>query len=155
MSDEILRHLLATIAYRFHSAVGDLDEDFAAFDPGHDARSPARLVAHCVQVLHRARRSFEPGAASPNVRKMDWDALRDALHEELRALDGHLERGDPAHDLDRLRMLQGPFADVLTHIGQLNLLRRLEGSPAPAQSYPRAPVEIGRLGADQGPPVVS
>jgi hypothetical protein len=153
MSPDLPRHLLATIAYRFHFAVGDLDEELARRDPGAGARSCAGLTAHCVQVLHLARRAFRPDTPAPSVEESDWEELRRAFHRQLEALDGHLRRGDRPRDPDLTVLLQGPFADVLTHIGQMNLLRRLLGRPAPAQSYLHAPVRIGRVGGDQGPPV--
>lgn len=49
---ELLRHLVATLAYRGGVAVLDTPEDFAAFRMGENVRTPAELLAHigdCVE----------------------------------------------------------------------------------------------------------
>jgi hypothetical protein len=40
-------------------------------------------------------------------------------------------------------------ADALTHTGQLSMLRRMADSPIRGESYARAEISIGRVGADQ------
>ena len=47
------------------------------------------------------------------------------------------------------RLLQGPIADTLTHIGQIAMLRRLAGSPVRGENYYVADVIVGNLGAAQ------
>ncbi len=49
-------------------------------------------------------------------------------------------------------MFQGPVADALTHVGQINTLRRLAQSPVKGESYYEAAIETGRVSADQAPP---
>jgi hypothetical protein len=46
-------------------------------------------------------------------------------------------------------MLQGPFADAMTHVGQIALLRRLADSPVPSENFIYADVSIDNLGPDQ------
>ena len=149
-----LRHLLAAVAYRFHAAVVDAPAGFADFDPGHGVRSPRALLTHCVQVLRLARSSFEPGldVDEPVRRAWDFDRLVDEFHAEIGRLDQHLVDGTPPRDWPLEKLLQGPMADLLTHIGQLAMLRRLAGHPVERQSYIRARIEIGRLGPDQADP---
>jgi hypothetical protein len=43
-------------------------------------------------------------------------------------------------------------ADALTHVGQINLLRRLADAPVRAENYFKAQIETGRVGADQNAP---
>jgi hypothetical protein len=50
------------------------------------------------------------------------------------------------------KIFAGPIADTLTHIGQINLLRRAAGSPVRGESYARAPIAIGQTGFEQPPP---
>ena len=47
------------------------------------------------------------------------------------------------------RLVQGPIADALTHVGQLALLRRECGAPIQPESYFDAEIVIGRVGFDQ------
>ena len=153
MSDELLRHLLATVAYRFHAAVEGCAPDFADFVPEGASRSPRDLLAHCVYVLRLARSSFEPGLEVTAPPAVSWDEMAALLHDELAMLDHHLERARPAQTWTLEQLVQGPFADVLTHIGQLAMLRRMSGDPVQPQSFLRAKVRVGRVGPDQAPPV--
>jgi hypothetical protein len=50
------------------------------------------------------------------------------------------------------QLLQGPFADTLTHVGQLAMLRRLADSPVPPENFIYADIRADRLDADQPPP---
>ena len=47
------------------------------------------------------------------------------------------------------KILQGPFMDAFTHVGQLALLRRMAGSSIKGESYWMADVKIGQVGPDQ------
>jgi hypothetical protein len=51
------------------------------------------------------------------------------------------------------KLIQGPLADALTHVGQLALLRGLAGAPVRPESYARADIVAGRVGPAQSPPV--
>jgi hypothetical protein len=50
-------------------------------------------------------------------------------------------------------MLQGPFSDAMTHVGQLAMLRRLAGSPVPPENFVFAAITPTNLGVDQPQPV--
>jgi hypothetical protein len=50
-------------------------------------------------------------------------------------------------------MLQGPFSDAMTHVGQLAMLRRLAGSPVPPENFLFAAISPANLGVDQPLPV--
>ena len=152
MELDVTRHLVATLAYRFHAAVDGAPEDFARFEPGGDVRPPGVLLEHCVQVLRIARSSFEPELDSGVPAGSSWDHAVVLLHEELALLDAHLVAGSRLHSWTLEQIVQGPLADVLTHIGQLAMMRRLHGHPVPPQSYLRAQVRPGVTGPDQPPP---
>lgn len=51
------------------------------------------------------------------------------------------------------KLIQGPLADALTHVGQLALLRGISGSPVRPESYARAEIVAGRVGRVQADPV--
>jgi hypothetical protein len=42
-------------------------------------------------------------------------------------------------------------ADALTHVGQLNMLRRMAGSPVRGESYNLASIRVGQTGLEQPP----
>jgi hypothetical protein len=54
--------------------------------------------------------------------------------------------------ITEFQLLQGPFSDVMTHIGQLSMLRRLYGSPVPPENFIYADISASRLGKDQPEP---
>jgi hypothetical protein len=67
-------------------------------------------------------------------------------------LDDRLAAAVPPRD--RLeKLIQGPMADALWHVGQLAMLRGMAGAPVRPESYARADIAIGRVGRDQPPPV--
>ena len=129
MDFDPVRHLLAAIAFRFHAATSGAPATFRDFDPGRGARSPRALLTHCVQVLRLARSSFEPGVDVDEPVRAAWtfDELVSEFHAELGRLDAHFVAGAPTHEWTLPQLVQGPLADVLTHIGQLTMMRRLAG----------------------------
>jgi hypothetical protein len=44
MTNELLRHTLATIGYRFQKAVTNSNENFGGFKIGKDTRTPNEIV---------------------------------------------------------------------------------------------------------------
>ena len=47
------------------------------------------------------------------------------------------------------QLLQGPFSDVMTHVGQLAILRRLAESPVQSENFIYADIHRERLGKEQ------
>ena len=47
------------------------------------------------------------------------------------------------------KLMQGPVADALTHVGQLAMLRRIAGAPSRSENYSVAEIIAGRTGAQQ------
>lgn len=148
----MLQHFLAALAYRVQKAVRGAPPSFGEFAPGHDVRCPRELVRHMSGVLGYARTFFTGGTyrAEPLA---DIGSELARFHDLLRDLSAHLERGTPLRDTTPERMLQGPFADAMTHAGQLAMLRRLSGSPVAPENFIVADIRGDRLGADQPPPV--
>ena len=56
-------------------------------------------------------------------------------------------RGPVEHPVEKL--IQGPLADALTHVGQLAMLRGMAGAPIRPESYARAEIVVGRIGMEQ------
>jgi len=50
------------------------------------------------------------------------------------------------------KLIQGPLADALTHVGQLAMLRGMAGAPIRPESYARADIVVGRISLEQTPP---
>jgi hypothetical protein len=148
---EMLRHLLATVAYRGGKAVRGAPTEFATFRAGPTSRSPVEILAH-VGDLYDWALSMASGAEKwHDSQPLAWDAEVDRFFRALAAFDAFLSSAHPlASSVERL--FQGPVADSLTHIGQIALLRRLAGSAVRGENYSRADIVAGRVGRDQSPP---
>ena len=147
----MLRHFLAALAYRTQKALRDAPPDFGDFTGGERTRTPHELVCHMSSVLGYARTFFVGGTYWPE-KLADLEAEIERFHAMLQALAGHLERGDPMNGITPEQMLHGPFADAMTHVGQLAILRRLAGSPVPPEDFIAADIQDDRLGPDQAEP---
>jgi hypothetical protein len=150
----LLRHLLATIAFRAGLCLRDTPAGFADFHAGQGVRTPAELVRHMSALMEFAGRMLRggdrvrtqggrPAGGMPSA-ELPWPQEVARLSEAMAALDGVLETASlGAAEVDAA--LQGPLADALTHVGQLATLRRLAGSPIAGAQYPRAPVVAGQV----------
>lgn len=147
---ESLRHAVATLAYRAAKTMRGAPASFAEFQPAPGANTPARIVAHMGDLFDWALRLARGGQEWTSATPQPWGAECARFFAALKAFDDHLASGAPV-EYDLARLFQGPVADALTHTGQLAMLRRLHGSPMKGESYNRADVGIGRVGAEQTP----
>lgn len=139
----LLRHLLATIAYRTGRCLSAAPAGFADFALGNGARTPAELIRHMTGLMHFAH-GLLVGKPRPELSPLAWDGEVDRLQTALRDLDAAVA-ATPTWQGNPLPALQGPLADALTHIGQLAMLRRLAGSPIQGGNYARAEIRAGEL----------
>jgi hypothetical protein len=147
---EFLRHTVATLAYRAAKTMRGAPESFAGFLAPGAGRTPVEIVAHMGDLfdwgLSMAKGEGKWTTAAPRA----WDAECARFFAAVKAFDDVLASGEPlGYELTRL--FQGPVADALTHTGQLAMLRRLHGAPMKGESYNRADVVVGRVGAEQTP----
>jgi len=147
----MLRHFLAALAYRTQKALRDAPEGFAEFDAGNMIRTPQELLRHMTSVLGYARSCFRGDQYRPEPLPTFNEEIQ-RFHSVLEDLSAHLEADDPLADVTPEQLLQGPFADAMTHAGQLALLRRLYGSPVPPEIFVLADVDPSNVGADQPMP---
>lgn len=139
---ELTRHFLATIAYRFQTAVRQAHPGFGEFLAGPGTRTPNEIVRHMTQVLMFARReltdsegpTFSPGGS--------FDKEVDRFYLTLKDLDRDVANSDANDARLMKRLLQGPLSDVMTHIGQLAMLSRLSGAPVPAEDFSKAKIDF-------------
>jgi hypothetical protein len=149
----MLRHFLAALAYRTQKALRDAPPGFGEFGAGAEVRTPRELVRHMTSVLGYARTHFVGGTYRPEPLP-DLAAEIARFHEMLADLARHLDAATPlAGEVTPERLLQGPFADAMTHAGQLAMLRRLFGAPVAPENFIVADVSPRRLGPDQPLPV--
>jgi hypothetical protein len=103
-------------------------------------------------VLGYARTYFIGGSFPFHPDPLPWPGEIARFHQLLADLDRLLATDTPLREISEPQLLQGPLADVMTHVGQLALLRRLEGSPIPPENFIFAEVAVGRVSSDQPAP---
>ena len=79
---------------------------------------------------------------------LPWNQEVERFFGTLKAFDDYLASDEPLH-VSLEKLLQGPVADALTHVGQLAMLRRVAGAPIRAENYAMAEIVVGRTGANQ------
>jgi hypothetical protein len=149
----LLKHYLAAIAYRTQKALRDAPAAYPDFSAGQRTRTPVEILRHMTSLLGYSRTLFLGGSYpfKPEPLATFGDEI-DRFHGLLSELGELLERDVPLKDISHEQFLQGPLADVMTHIGQLALLRRLVGVPVAPENFIYAQVDAQRLGSDQALP---
>lgn len=148
---ELTRHAIAVIAYRGGKPLRGAPASFAAYEPTPGGNTPLRLVAHLADLMEWALTHLEGRPKWPNVAPVDWNAEVARFYRALAAVDQFLA-SDREIRCDLGRLLAGPLADSINHIGQLMMLRRMAGSPVYGENYFVADIATGRVGLDQAPP---
>lgn len=140
-----LRHTVATIAYRFQKSVYQVDEDFGDLTLGHGSRTPIEIIHHMYKVLQAARNVLRNHHAQREQAEiLDLRAEIDRFNDGLIDLDIDLTHKEIRREMG-YRILQGPLADILTHIGQISMLRRIAGYPVKREDFSAAEIEVGDL----------
>jgi hypothetical protein len=147
----LLRHALATLAYRGGKAVRGMSEAAAAFRAGDASRSPLAILAHVNDLLDWALSLCAGEHVWHDSTPATWADEVGRFHAGLHAVDARLAAPAPL-GCSCERLFQGPIADALTHVGQIALLRRLAGEPVRGENYFKAEIQAGRVGPDQAAP---
>ncbi len=140
---ELLRHLVATVAYRGRIAVSEAPEGFATFRIEGGGRTPGELLAHLGDLLEGTRYLLQGEMVMLTSSPLPWGEGVSRFFSAAKQLDAFLASEAPlACPVEKL--VQGPVGDALTHVGQIVLLRRVAGSPIQAASYFTADIAPGR-----------
>ena len=145
---EMLRHTVATLAYRGAKAVRGASDSFASFKASDTTRTPAEILAHIGDLLDWALSIASGHETWNNAEPLAWDKEIERFHAALKSFDDYLA-SDSELDASCERLFQGPVADALTHVGQIAMLRRIAGEPMKGENYSRAKIQAGRVGAEQ------
>jgi hypothetical protein len=147
---ELLRHTLAALAYRAARALEGAPEPFAEFDGA--GRRPVQILAHMGDLFDWALSMAEGNQRWHNSQPLSWAGEQQRFFASLQAFDAFLASAEPLQAPVE-RLIQGPVADALTHVGQLAMLRRLAGSPTRGENFYVADITLGQVGNDQPAPV--
>jgi hypothetical protein len=147
---DLLRHTVATLAYRGGKAMRDAPPGFAQFRADESARTPLQIVAHMGDLFDWACCLARGEKTWNEAKPQSWEHEVERFFDALRRFDQHLASQPLQCKPERL--FQGPIADALTHVGQLAMLRRMAGAPMRGENYYIADIAAGRVGSDQPPP---
>jgi len=149
---QLLRHSLATLAYRSTRALEDSTEEFGSFNGC--GRSPLQILAHMGDLLDWALSTVEGHQRWQEAAPLPWTAEQQRFYAAMGRFDAYLASDAPLHAPVE-RLLQGPIADALTHAGQLAMLRRVAGSPTRGENFYVAEIAAGQVSNIQPKPVKS
>jgi hypothetical protein len=147
----LLRHTLATVAYRGGKAVRGASPDFARFRAAPSSRTPAEILAHVGDLFDWALSIANGAEQWRNSTPLPWEQEIARFFAALETFDRRLASDQPLA-VPAEKLFQGPIADALTHVGQLTMLRRISGNPVRAENYFRADIAAGRVGEEQSAP---
>jgi hypothetical protein len=148
---QLLRHTIATLAYRGAKSMRSAPLHFADFRASEKTRTPAQLLAHIADLLDWALALAQGKHEWHDSPPQAWDAGVERFHASLEAFDAYLASSQPLL-CPAEKLFQGAIADALTHIGQLTMLRRLAGAPIRGENYSKAEIAAGRVGLEQAAP---
>jgi hypothetical protein len=148
---ELLRHALATLAYRGGKAVRNAPEGFAVFHVDEGVRAPGQILAHIGDLMDWALSIAMGKQVWHDSKPLAWEKEVERFYAALKKFDDYLASNEPVHATPE-KLLQGPIADALTHVGQIAMLRRVGGEPIKGENYYQAEITLGRVGAEQAKP---
>jgi len=141
VKNEYLRHTLSTINYRFQKSVKYRNADFGDFSLGKGSRSPKEIINHMYFVLRSTILYIEEEkiqTVEPDKLNLELEIDRFSL--EIQNLDKVLTENELDINYSK-RLLQGPLSDVLTHIGQISMLSRINNNPIEWEDFSSSKIQ--------------
>lgn len=148
---QLLRHTVATVAYRGGKALRGAPDTFASFKIGDTTRTPVRILAHVGDLFDWALTLARGAQVWRDSIPLPWNEEVKRFFASLQKFDDFLASNEPLHASVEM-LFQGPIADALSHIGQIAMLRRLAAAPIRAENYSKAEIIAGRVGPEQTAP---
>lgn len=145
---EMLRHTVATLAYRGEKAIKDAPAGFGDLKVSETTRTPLEILAHIGDLLDWALSVARGRHVWNEAKPLRWDEEVERFFRALKIFDDFLASDESLGNSPE-KLFQGPVADALTHVGQLALLRRIYHSPVRGENYFKAEIEKGCVGREQ------
>jgi hypothetical protein len=149
--EDLLRHTLATVAYRGGKALRGAPAEFADYRAAAGGRTPVEILAHIGDLFDWALKLADGKPEWHNAKPLPWDQEVARFFAALEAFDRRLASAEPL-GFAAEKLFQGPIADALTHVGQIAMLRRMAGCGIRGENYFKASIAAGRVGAEQAAP---
>ena len=147
---QLLQHFLAAIAYRTQKALRGAPDKYPDLRPGNEVRTPVEILRHMTSVMGYVRTFFIGGTYPIYPEPLATFAAEiERFHETIEDVSRHIMAEQAPNGITTEQLLQGPFSDVMTHVGQLAILRRLAESPVASENFIFADIKGERLGKEQ------
>lgn len=150
-SRTLLRHALATLAYRGSKTIREAPSGFAEYGGIDSSRTAEGILAHIGDLMDWALSMADGSPRWRDSTPLSWNKEGERFFAALKKFDDYLA-SEKEIKAPVEKLFQGPIADALTHVGQLAMLRRMAGCPIRGENYYVAEITIGRVEADQAPP---
>jgi hypothetical protein len=149
--NDLLRHTVATVAYRAGKALRSAPPEFATYRTDSTGRTPAQILAHMGDLFDWALSIVNGNQAWHISEPLPWDQEVARFFAALQAFDARLASEEPL-GAPAERLFQGPIADAISHVGQIAMLRRMAGCAMSGENYFVADIAVGRVGLEQAAP---
>jgi len=144
----MLRHSVATLAYRGGKVLRGAPAGFATFRAADGSRRAGEILAHIGDLFDWALALCDGTHVWRDYPALSWEEGSARFFAGLARLDARLGSGREVVSAPE-KLFQGPIADAFTHVGQIALLRRLAGAPVRGENYFKASIQAGRVGPEQ------
>ena len=144
---DVLRHLVATVAYRGGLAVTSAPPDFGTFRAHETTRTPGEILAHIGDLLEGSLHLVKGNLVHLSSQPLPWDEEITRFFTAVKEFDSYLDSEAPLSCAVE-KLVQGPVGDALTHVGQIVMLRRMAGSPIQSSGYFTAEIIPGEITQD-------
>lgn len=141
---EVLRHMVATVAYRGGVAITDAPPGFDTFRAHETTRTPREILAHIGDLLEGSLHLVKGEMVFLTSDPLPWTEEIRRFFSAAKEFDSYLASDAPlACAVEKL--IQGPVGDALTHVGQIVMLRRMAGKPITSPGYFMAEIVAGEI----------
>jgi hypothetical protein len=145
MENDLLRHYLAALSYRTTVTLKNAPDHFPELEIGENIRKPLEILNHITFLIAYTISCYQEFNLDEYRNMHNWETEIQRFYHTLEDLDQILQKESLPRSRTIEQLLQGPFADAMTHVGQLTMLRRLANAPVTYENYMDADIEIGRL----------
>ena len=131
----VVVRLLDGLGFRFYWATYELDEDDYGFTPAEGGNSVGWMLSHIWGLLNwiylniRGEQTEQPPS---KIGQRDHVlVLIRMIREEISGMSDERLAEVRIEGLPFWHIINGPISDALSHVGQINMARRLMGKPTP------------------------
>ncbi len=150
----VLVRLIDGMAFRYKCSLAELDDSYLEFRPVEGSKNLKELMVHIFklvvwlyQTIIDNKYSEKPASGLHELKNQTLQHLKDIRDKlenmddaELANMNVHNPWGD--EKIPIWLLMNGPLADIFTHIGQILSWRRIAGSPVPeANTFRGKPID--------------